>query len=148
MEKRAKATREQNAKATTKKNAKGARGAKDGDAVSRLAGALEGGDEIELTVTGRVSHRQTTRPVWFVLERGTLYLLPVKGSDTGWYKNVLETPGVGVSADGVSWTGNAMPITVPARVRDVVEKFRAKYGARQIGKYYTDLDVAAKVPLA
>jgi len=38
--------------------------------------ALEGTDEIEVTVTGRSSGRRITNPVWFVQEGGDLYLLP------------------------------------------------------------------------
>jgi hypothetical protein len=32
-------------------------------------------------------------------------------------------------------------------VRDVVEKFRQKYGAGEVSKYYSKLDVAVDVPL-
>jgi hypothetical protein len=39
-------------------------------------------------------------------------------------------------------------VTDPAKVRDVVEKFRAKYGADQVARYYEKLDVAVEVPLA
>ena len=33
-------------------------------------------------------------PVWFVLEGEKLYLLPVQGSDTQWYKNVFKNPSI------------------------------------------------------
>ena len=46
------------------------------------------------------------------------------------------------------WNGKATPITQPAGVREVVEKFRAKYGADEVAKYYSKFDVAAAVPLA
>ena len=133
--------------ARSSKDPRSSKDAKSATAVADLVNALEGTDEIELTVTGRVSHRPTTRPVWFVLEGKALYLLPVKGSDSEWYKNVLENPAVGVSADEVEWTGKATPITGPAEVREVVEKFRVKYGAGEIKKYYSKLDVAVKLPL-
>jgi hypothetical protein len=42
--------------------------------------------EIHITVTGRKSGRSITVPIWFVFEDGTLYLLPVKGSETQWYQ--------------------------------------------------------------
>ena len=41
---------------------------------------------------GRKSGRTISIPVWFVLEGEKLYLLPVHGSDTQWYKNVLQNP--------------------------------------------------------
>ena len=50
--------------------------------------------EINITVTGRKSGRAISIPVWFVLEDDKLYLLPVQGSDTQWYKNVLKNPSI------------------------------------------------------
>src|SRR6266566_8435669 len=46
---------------------------------------------IKITVTGRNSGRAISIPVWFVLDHENLYLLPVQGSDTQWYKNVLNS---------------------------------------------------------
>src|SRR5713101_5213965 len=54
--------------------------------------ALQGANEIEITVTGRTSGRSLTYPVWFALDGDKLYLIPVKGSDTDWYKNLRKTP--------------------------------------------------------
>ena len=116
-------------------------------AAADFAKALQKTDEIELTVTGRVSGKKSTRPVWFVLEGKTLYLLPVQGSDSEWYKNVLKHPTITLAVKGAKWTGKASPITNPPKVLDVVERFRAKYGADEVKKYYTKLDVAVKVPL-
>jgi hypothetical protein len=117
-------------------------------AAADFAKALQGTDEIELTVTGRVSSKKSTRPVWFVLEgKKTLYLLPVQGSDSEWYKNVLKHPTITLAVKGAKWTGKAAPITDPAKVHDVVESFRTKYGAGEVKKYYKKLDVAVKVPL-
>ena len=60
--------------------------------------ALKRTDEIQLTVTGRRSGRKISHPVWFVQENNTLYLLPVKGSDSEWFKNVLENPTITLTA--------------------------------------------------
>ncbi len=117
-------------------------------ALQEFLKALKDAEEIELTVTGRSSGRPISRPVWFVQEGGTLYLLPVTGSDSQWYQNVLKTPAITVAVDGVKWNGTATPITDPARIRDVVEKFRAKYGADEVAKYYSKFDVAVAVSLA
>ncbi len=54
--------------------------------------ALQGANELEITVTGRTSGRSLSYPVWFALDGDKLYLLPVRGSDTDWYKNVRKTP--------------------------------------------------------
>lgn len=116
-------------------------------AVTELKKALASTDEIELTVTGRVTGRQISRPVWFVQEGDTLYLLPVTGSDSEWYKNVLKHPTISIAAGRATWTGKAIPITDPAKVHEVVDKFRAKYGPGEVKKYYSKFDVAVKVPL-
>lgn len=109
--------------------------------------ALSTAQELQLTTVGRKSGRFTTRPVWFVQDGQALYLLPVKGSDTEWYKNVLKSKTVRLAADGATWTAQAIPITDPATVAQVVERFRSKYGADEVQKYYTKLDVAVKAPL-
>jgi deazaflavin-dependent oxidoreductase (nitroreductase family) len=103
---------------------------------------------LTLTVTGRKSGREISLPVWFVTEGETLYLVPVHGSDTDWYRNVLTTPAIRLDAAGESLTARATPITDPAGVGKVLGKFGAKYGAGDVAAYYPKQDVAAEVPLA
>jgi deazaflavin-dependent oxidoreductase (nitroreductase family) len=98
--------------------------------------------EINLSVTGRKSGRTISQPVWFVSDGDKVYLLPVRGSDTQWYKNVLKDPSIRIDARGTDAEFQAVPITDPARVSSVVEKFRAKYGAGDVKKYYAKFDVA------
>ena len=109
--------------------------------------ALTSTRELEITVTGRQSGQQISLPVWFVHEGDTLYLLPVTGSDSQWYKNILRKPSMTVSAGGTKITVNAKPITDPSKIREVVEKFRAKYGAANVQRYYSKFDVAVEVKL-
>lgn len=104
--------------------------------------------EINLSVTGRKSGRTISNPVWFVFEEETLFLLPVKGSDTQWYKNVLENPAVQVEARGAHAELKLVPITGAKQVASVVEKFRDKYGAGDVKKYYSNFDVAARAQLS
>jgi deazaflavin-dependent oxidoreductase (nitroreductase family) len=110
--------------------------------------ALEASPQIELTVTGRRSGREISFPVWFVREGEKLYLVPVRGSDSDWYKNVLKTPAIRLAAGGVQLAASATPITDPAKVEQIVDKFRAKYGAQAVEEYYPKHDVAVEVPLA
>ncbi len=70
-------------------------------------------NEITITVTGRKSGRTISVPVWFVLEDGKLYLLPVSGSDTQWYKNVLKNPSIRIDAGGDTAELRAVPVTDP-----------------------------------
>jgi len=103
--------------------------------------------ELEITVTGRKSGRSISTPVWFVHEARKLYLLPVKGSDSDWYKNVMAKPEIQISAKGRKVTVKANPISDAGKVKEVVEKFRSKYGAGEIRRYYSKLDAAIEVPI-
>lgn len=85
--------------------------------------------QIKISVIGRNSGRTISIPVWFVLEADGLYLLPVLGSETPWYKNVLQNPSLRIDARGMQAEFRAAPITNGKSVKSVVEKFRDKYGA-------------------
>jgi deazaflavin-dependent oxidoreductase (nitroreductase family) len=98
--------------------------------------------EIKITVTGRKSGHAISNPVWFVYDDGTLYLLPVQGSNTQWYKNVLKNSAIQIDARGATAEVDIAPITDSKQVSSVVDKFRAKYGAGDVKKYYSKLDVA------
>jgi deazaflavin-dependent oxidoreductase (nitroreductase family) len=97
--------------------------------------------ELNITVTGRKSGRTISLPIWFVWEDGTLYLLPVKGSDTQWYKNILKNSTMRIEAGGAEADLKVAPVTEPKQVSSVIEKFRAKY-AGDVKKYYSKFDVA------
>jgi hypothetical protein len=105
--------------------------------------------EIKLSVKGRRSGRHLPRPVWFVLEGNTLYLLPVQGSDTNWYKNMLAdlTLKISVSGGEEEIPARGKPIIDSNRVNDIVSKFKSKYGEGDVKKYYPKVDVAVEVPL-
>jgi deazaflavin-dependent oxidoreductase (nitroreductase family) len=103
--------------------------------------------EVTITVTGRKSGRAISNPVWFVLEGDTLYLLPVQGSDTQWYKNVQKDPKIRIDARGAEEQLHSVSITDAKRVASVVEKFRQKYGAGDVKKYYSRFDVAVELTL-
>ena len=103
--------------------------------------------EITISVTGRKSGRTISIPVWFALEEGKLYLLPVSGSDTQWYKNVLKNPSIRMDAGGDNAELRVVPVTDLKQVSSIVEKFRAKYGAGDVKKYYSKLDVAVLADL-
>ncbi|MGA2101474.1 MAG: nitroreductase/quinone reductase family protein [Candidatus Sulfotelmatobacter sp.] len=111
-----------------------------------LKDSIAKASEITITVTGRKSGRTISNPIWFVLDGDKLYLLPVKGSDTQWYKNVLQKPSIRVSAGGAEAEVKAVAVTDTAGVSSVVEKFRAKYGS-DVKKYYSKFDVAVVAQL-
>ena len=107
--------------------------------------------EIRLSVKGRRSGRDISRPVWFVHEGNTLYLLPVQGSDTNWYKNLLVDSTLKISVNGGGEEEEipvrGKPITDSNKVDDIVRKFKSKYGEGNVKKYYPKVDVAVEVSL-
>lgn len=112
-----------------------------------LKDRLSRSDEITISVVGRKSGRTISNPVWFVMEGDKLYLLPVQGSGTQWYKNVLQNPKIRIAANGAEGEFELTPTADARQVASVVEKFRGKYGARDVKKYYSKLDVAVSTPI-
>ena len=112
--------------------------AKQNDA---LEGRLSRDREITITVTGRKSGRAISLPIWFVWADGKLYLLPVKGSDTQWYKNALKNPSIRIDAGDAQRELEVVAVTDAMQVKSVVEKFRGKYGTSGVN-LYSKLDVA------
>ena len=72
----------------------------------------------------------------------TFIHLPVQGSGTQSYRNVLKNPSIRIDARGAEAEFRAVPMTEAKTVQSVVEKFREKYGAKDVNKYYSKFDVA------
>jgi hypothetical protein len=106
---------------------------------SDFGNILDRSEEIELTVKGRKSGKEISRPVWFAYDnnRNIVYLLPTNGSNTHWFKNVLHNPSIKISVNKQEFHGNGKPITDENKVKEVVDKFRSKYGVDNIARYYT-----------
>jgi hypothetical protein len=56
---------------------------------------------------------------------------------------VLKNPKIQIEACGAEAQVRVVPITDAAQVASVVEKFRKKYSAGDVKKYYSKFDVAA-----
>jgi deazaflavin-dependent oxidoreductase (nitroreductase family) len=108
---------------------------------------LSRANEITITVTGRKSGRSISNPVWFAFEGDQLYLLPVHGSNTQWYKNVLKKPSLRVEAGGAETELKVTPLQDSKQVSSVVDKFRKKYGPGDVKKYYSKFDVGVVAQL-
>ena len=93
------------------------------------------------------SGRTVCIPVWFVLEGEKLYLLPVQGSGTQWYRNVLKNPSIRVDARGLGAEFRATPVPDAKAVKSVIERFREKYRAKNVKKYYSGFDVVVVAEL-
>ena len=116
--------------------------------VERFIQALKGRSELEITVKGRRTEKEHSVTVWFVHKENRIYLLPVKGSNTEWYKNLLKDPNITLTVDGRLLRVKAEPVTKPDRVQRVIEIFAEKYGGiSEIRRWYSKLDVAVEIPL-
>jgi hypothetical protein len=104
--------------------------------------ALKSTVEVELTV--KRSGRWTTRPVWFAVDGATIYLLPMYGTDTKWYKYATANPEIELSVRGKKVRAEARPVDA-RKLADVINRFRSKYG--ELEKYYRKLDAAIAVTI-
>ena len=103
--------------------------------------------KIELTVTGRKSRKAIPRVVWFVLKGSDLLLLPVTGTNSQWYKNILKNPQVKITASAETISGTLRPLTGKKEVAEVIQLFEKKYGPGEIKRYYPNPNVAASLLL-
>ncbi len=113
----------------------------------KLLEALRKYEELQLSVIGRKTGRKIPRPVWFVLRGNELLFLPVRGTSTQWYKNIMKNPHIDINVGGQHYGGIARTITDQKGISEIVELFKKKHGASDIKKYYPNLDAAAKVSL-
>ena len=104
--------------------------------------ALKSAFEVELSV--KRLGKWTTRPVWFVVDGSTVYLLPVNGTDTGWYKHVTTEPQIELSVGGKKVRCEARLVDAQ-KLTDVISRFRSKYG--DLKRYYRKLDVGFAVAI-
>ena len=110
--------------------------------------ALKNANEIEITVIGRSTGKTITLPVWFVHENDTLWLLPVSGSKTQWYQNLLKNPTIKIKGGKEDRTLNAQVLKTATSVGNVIQSFQQKYKPEMIAKYYPGpLDAAIKLKL-
>ena len=114
---------------------------------SESLNAIDSSTELQITVTGRKSGRERSTPVWFVREGRTIFLLPVKGSKSEWYRNVLRSKKIKISSGNLSYNLPTKPLTDSKQVAGVVDKFRRKHGAGDVKKYYVGFDVALELSL-
>src|SRR5262245_47768402 len=103
---------------------------------------------ISIRVVGRSSGRAITLPVWCVLEGGTLWLLPVHGARTQWYRNLRANPEITIKAGTERRELRATLLRSNRAVHGVVRRFGEKYKPEIVARLYPGpLDVAVKIKL-
>jgi hypothetical protein len=60
---------------------------------------------------------------------------------------VLKNPSIRIDARGVEGEFRAKPITDTKGVKSVSERFRKKYGTKDVKRYYSKFDVAVVMEL-
>lgn len=109
--------------------------------------ALSKSRELEISFRGRKTGKIYSAPVWFAYEDERIFLLPVSGSDTNWYRNIQKNPILSISIAGKTIELVAKPLIEKRKIEKVVKMFKSKYGEEDIDKWYSKLDVAAELPL-
>ena len=109
--------------------------------------ALVNRSEIEITTVGRRSGKDHTHPVGFVQDRNKIYLLPVAGSKSQWFKNIQARARMSLIAGKNVIEVDAKPHTDEKFVADVRKRFEDKYGKGEIKKYFKKFDAAVELTI-
>jgi deazaflavin-dependent oxidoreductase (nitroreductase family) len=112
-----------------------------------LLDRLKQSNEVTITVTGRKSKRKFSTPVWFVVDGRKVTLVPMKGSDSDWFKDLAKDPQIELGVAGSAIPFKATLVRDPRQVEKVLDKFRAKYTSMWSESYYAKRDVCVVVPV-
>lgn len=110
--------------------------------------ALESASELNITFVGRKTGKKFSTPVWFVNDGDKVCLLPVRGSKSNWYRNLLKNPNMELRVSNKKTTASARLTSDRTRVEEIVGKFRAKYGAGDVKRYYPGQDAAVELSIS
>lgn len=116
-------------------------------ALADFQNALSSTDEINLGTVDRRSGREKTRPVWFVQHEDRIFLMPISGSESQWFQDVVETPTIHMTAGHTDYSTKGTPITAPDEISAIVDEFRSKYGDQDVAMSYQHPDVAIEARL-
>jgi hypothetical protein len=111
-----------------------------------LLDGLKESHEVKITVTGRTTKKKFSTPVWFVLDGEKVILVPMKGSDNEWFKDLATEPQIELGVDDITIPFKATLVRDSAHVEKVLDRFRAKYKSMWSEAYYTKRDVYVEVP--
>jgi hypothetical protein len=108
---------------------------------------LKRSSEVNITVRGRTTKRRFSSPVWFVLEGGKVTLVPIKGSESNWFKNQTKDPRIELGLNEISYSSNATLVRDSTQTKKALDKFKAKYKSEWSESYYTKRDAYVEVLL-
>jgi len=102
---------------------------------------------VNITVTGRKTRKKFSTPVWYVLDGKIVVLVPMKGSDNDWFKDLVKDPQIELGVGEIAIPFKATIVRDTNRIEKVLDKFRAKYKTMWSESYYTKRDVYVEVPV-
>jgi len=113
-----------------------------------LIAKLKRSNEVAITVVGRSSGKKISTPVWFVLNNDDqVMLVPMKGSNSNWFKNLEKHPQIELSAGGKAISSRATIMRDSNQVERILDGFRTKYRPMWSESYYSKRDVCAGIPV-
>jgi len=100
--------------------------------VATALSRIRDGSNIEITTSGRKSGKPHSKPIWYVVDSGKVFVQSGKDGKTDWYLNLQKTPAVTLKADRYSFRARGRRITDPKEVERVHALFRDKYTSARV----------------
>jgi len=100
--------------------------------VATALSRIRDGSNIEITTSGRKSGKPHSKPIWYVVDSGKVFVQSGKDGKTDWYLNLQKTPAVMLKADRYSFRARGRTITDPKEVEHVHALFRDKYTSARV----------------
>jgi hypothetical protein len=109
--------------------------------------ALNSAQEVQMTFIGRKTGKRFSVPIWFAINKEKMYLLPVGGTRSKWYKSILKNPVLDLEVSGKKASAESLPTQDKKIVQDVMDRFRSKYGSDNVRRYYPGQDAAVELSI-
>lgn len=103
--------------------------------------------EVQITVAGRKSGEKHSTPVWFVSEGNNVEIVPIKGSQSDWFKNLEKDPQIELSVGRERISSKAKLVKDAEKTKKVIEKLKAKYKSEWSESYYSNRNAYVQVPV-
>jgi len=107
---------------------------KERSVADRLA-AVKDRRTLRLTTIGRKTGKRHTVPVWFLVEKGTVFLVTMN-LQRDWPRNIRKNGHVELDIGGNVFAGRAKQIDEPKRLAHVNALLGKKYWAAWLGSWF------------
>lgn len=90
---------------------------------------------LDITTIGRKSGKPRTKTIWFVYDRGRLYVQSGQDGKTHWYRNLQQTPEMQLAIGALRLTGRAKFVANAEETARVHALFRSKYAFARVAGF-------------